>query len=188
MARGRLTNEQIHEELEEHKRALAWAIQNSSDSPNDYFAWLGTWARAGYKSAARNMLYGFCASYDRREPIPDAILEYLYLAFNRYLAVQSDVPLEKALGLTAPAHRKAGALNKKGVEDREPIQILAYVYLLMERDSKTKQDALHLAADRFRISTRQIERYDKDFDNVGNLSGEELERLAKPNAPTPSDI
>lgn len=182
-----LTNEQIQEELEEHKRALAWAIQNSSDSPNDYFEWLGTWARAGHESAARNMLYGFCSSYDRKESIPDAILEYIYLAFNRYLAVQRGAPLEKAFGLTAPAHRKVGVLNKKGVEDRIPIQILAYVYLLVNRDGKLKQDALQLASDRFRISTRQIERYDKRFDAVGTLSGPELERLAQPNAPAPSD-
>lgn len=182
------TDKRALREIEDHKRALSWAIENSSDDPAEYFRWLGTRAQAGQDSAARDMLYGFCMYLDRREPVPNSILEHLGRAFGRYLSRGSRVPLEKALGLVRPPFRRVGSLAKKGVIDRDPFQILGFVYLLIKRDKKAKQEALEIAAERFRISKRQIERYDRRFDGVRSLTGAELEILGQPHAPPPSDI
>lgn len=159
---------------------LAWVIEHISDDPNAYFEWLSTWARAGHDSAARDMLYGFCYFYERSEPVPKAILHFLWLAFNRHLS-SDPLPLEKALGLVAPAHRK------KGTGGADGMRAVAYLYLLITRDGKKKQEALEAAAARFHISKRHLERFDKAYGAISDMPPADLERLAQPNTPAPSD-
>jgi hypothetical protein len=160
--------------------ALKWALQKITDDPDNFFEWNRTRAQIGDHNAAEELLHGFCLYIDQKKPIPAPVLKHLYLAFSVYLSSRGTKKLEKLLGLKRPAHRKRGT----GVD---PVPIVAYMRLCIKRDGMTKQAALQASANRFHVTTRTIERYDKDLNQIRTLTGAELEQLAKPTARPPYD-
>lgn len=172
------------EELASHERLLE-ALKQSIDNPGSLFSEYVLRARAGDDWAAREVLHSFCICFEKNQTIPHDILRHFYLAFSIYLSRGSRTSLEKALGLVAPAHRRRGARNKKGKvgADNHPLQIVAYVYLAMKRDQINKQAALIQAAERFQLTQRMIESYDREWKGLKEFAIDELERLAQPVAP-----
>lgn len=161
---------------------IRWALEKCTDGPDHFFNACVERAQKGDEWAAREVLHCFCTCFESDAPVPRQIQRYLYLGFSRYLQRGGDAPLDKAMGLVAPAHRKKGTRNRKGKagDDTSPLQLVAHVYLLMKRDGLRKGTALERTAEQFNLTRRALEGYDAVWKIVSDNSLEDLERLAQP--------
>jgi hypothetical protein len=143
------------------------------DDLEGYFQWNAARAGAGDATAGREMLHGFCDAVEEQRPIPKAICRYLWLAFSDYLSGASSI--DKALHLKRPARRP------RGTGQFDPIQVVAALYLYQKRDGLGKDKAKGKVAEHFGIAeTRTVERFDKEWNLIADLSIEDLELLAQP--------
>ncbi len=168
-----MSKEPVSTETHTAHALLEWVLEKFTTNPDDYFEWSRTRAEIGDYDAAGDLLHGFCLYYEQRKAIPKPILDHLYLAFSAYFSSHESKKLEKLLGLSRPAHRKRGT----GVD---PVPIVAFLYLVIKRDCLTKQVALKTVAERYHVTTRTIERYDKEFNQIRDLTVPALEQLARP--------
>jgi hypothetical protein len=125
-------------------------------------------------TAARELLDGFCCVLREGKPVPQPILEFLFYGFLKYL--DEGVPLERALHLNRPKSRPPGVVTV------EPPRAVATVYLYMKRDGYTKTQGLDATCKLLGVSRRNLERFDKEWNLIGNLDEVELEALAQPTA------
>lgn len=124
-------------------------------------------AQAGEVTEAEEMLHGFCEFVQKREPIPQPILTYLYLAFARYL--DGSRPIENALNLTKPKHRP------KGTHTRDPVTVVCCLYWLIKKHGFEKNKAKDVIQQRFSVSSRTTASYDKDLNRIRKWSVPDLE-------------
>lgn len=147
--------------------------QSIGNDPDGYYAWNYKQAKDnGDVSAAKELLNGFCNAVAENSPPSPIIVDYLALAFEQYL--QGKLSIDKAL-LLRPRTRG----RKKGkTSHTRPEVVVAYMYLLMKRDHMNKSQAKASAGEKFCIGTREIERYDKEWNLIRNFDLEELTLLA----------
>lgn len=148
----------------------AESIKRAAEDPEAYLAWNLREARKGKDSShARELLQAFLTAVDTRQPIPEAVKEYLAEAIGRHMS--GGVDWDKALLLSAPAERPPGSFA------RNPVWAVAMLYLYMKRDKMTKTKAEAAMKEQHGVEPRTLQRYDEQHDLIRDMEVPRLEEL-----------